>query len=108
MNDIDVSHKMTRRQFQKYVVIGSAGLAAAAIASPLVGYFLSPTWKQTESLTLPIVRADSIQYIMVQVPFGSLIRSIHFYAASAMVVFVVLHLFRVFFMFQIRGEKNVP
>lgn len=60
MNDSDGSHKITRRQFLKYVVIGSAGVAAAAIASPLVGYFLSPTWKQTESTTLPIVRADSI------------------------------------------------
>jgi quinol-cytochrome oxidoreductase complex cytochrome b subunit len=41
---------------------------------------------------------DSIQYIMNSVTFGGLIRSIHFYAASAMVILVVLHLLRVFFM----------
>ncbi len=41
---------------------------------------------------------DSIQYIMNEVPFGSLIRSIHSWAASAMVVLIGLHGLRVFFM----------
>lgn len=41
---------------------------------------------------------DSIQYIMTGVTFGNLIRSIHFYAASAMVILIVLHLLRVYFM----------
>jgi len=41
---------------------------------------------------------DSVQFIMTQVTFGSLIRSIHFYAASAMVILIGLHLARVFFM----------
>ncbi|MFH1003470.1 MAG: cytochrome b N-terminal domain-containing protein [Chloroflexota bacterium] len=41
---------------------------------------------------------DSILYIMNDVPFGSLIRSIHFWSASAMVVLIGLHGLRVFFM----------
>ncbi len=41
---------------------------------------------------------ESIQYIMAEVPFGSLIRSIHSWAASAMVVLIGLHALRVFFM----------
>ncbi|HEX7474840.1 MAG TPA: cytochrome b N-terminal domain-containing protein, partial [Dehalococcoidales bacterium] len=41
---------------------------------------------------------DSIQYSTTQVAFGQLIRSIHFYAASAMIILVVLHLVRVYFM----------
>ena len=41
---------------------------------------------------------DSINYIMTNVTFGAFIRSMHFYAASAMVILVILHLVRVFFM----------
>ncbi len=41
---------------------------------------------------------DSIQYIMNEVPFGSVIRSIHFWSASTMVVLVGLHGLRAFFM----------
>lgn len=41
---------------------------------------------------------DSIQYIMNEVPFGALVRSIHSWSASAMVVLVGLHGLRTFFM----------
>jgi quinol-cytochrome oxidoreductase complex cytochrome b subunit len=41
---------------------------------------------------------DSIQHIMNDIPFGSLIRSIHYWSASAMVVLVGLHAVRTFFM----------
>ena len=40
----------------------------------------------------------SVQYIMNEVPFGAIIRSIHFWAASTMVVLIGLHILRVFFM----------
>ncbi len=52
--------KINRRQFLKLVVVGGAGLAAAAIAVPLVDYFLSPAWKQSERQTLPIAAANTI------------------------------------------------
>ncbi len=41
---------------------------------------------------------ESVQYIMNDVPFGSLIRSMHFWAASAMVALIGLHTLRTFFM----------
>jgi menaquinol-cytochrome c reductase cytochrome b subunit len=41
---------------------------------------------------------DSIQFIMNSVPFGSLIRSIHFWSASVMIVLIGLHAMRTFFM----------
>ena len=51
---------VTRRQFLKAAVIGGAGLVAAAIAVPVVADFLSPSWKKTNTPTVPIARADSI------------------------------------------------
>lgn len=41
---------------------------------------------------------DSVQYITGQVPFGFLVRGIHRWSASLVVVMVVLHLLGVFFM----------
>ncbi|MBI3541169.1 MAG: cytochrome b N-terminal domain-containing protein, partial [Deltaproteobacteria bacterium] len=40
----------------------------------------------------------SIQYIMEQVPMGRLIRGLHKWGASLMVIFVTLHMIRVYFM----------
>jgi quinol-cytochrome oxidoreductase complex cytochrome b subunit len=40
---------------------------------------------------------DSIQYIMNDVPFGWLIRGIHHWGASLMVIFVFVHMLRTFF-----------
>jgi ubiquinol-cytochrome c reductase cytochrome b subunit len=39
---------------------------------------------------------DSIEFITNQVPFGRIIRGMHYFAASAMVVFVGIHMLRVF------------
>jgi len=41
---------------------------------------------------------DSIQFIMYQVPFGPIVRGIHHWGASAMVVLVVVHMAAVFVM----------
>ena len=51
---------ITRRDFLSYVVKGTAGVIAAALAFPLIGYFLSPTWKKSQSPTIPITRTDRI------------------------------------------------
>jgi len=40
---------------------------------------------------------DSVQYITTQIPAGWLIRGIHHWGASAMVILVVLHMLRVIF-----------
>ena len=41
---------------------------------------------------------DSIQYITTEVTFGSIVRGLHHWGASAMVVLVAAHLLRVFYM----------
>jgi len=50
---------------------------------------------------------DSVQYISTSVPFGHLIRSIHFWSASAMVVLIVLHAMRTFFMAAYKYPREV-
>ena len=60
MEQNDGTSEISRRKFLKYVLLGSAGAAAAAIAVPLVGYFLSPAWKKSSTQTLPVARVDSI------------------------------------------------
>jgi quinol-cytochrome oxidoreductase complex cytochrome b subunit len=50
---------------------------------------------------------DSVQYIMTGVPFGKLIRSIHFWSASAMVVLIGLHAWRTFFMAAYKYPREV-
>jgi menaquinol-cytochrome c reductase iron-sulfur subunit len=52
--------KQTRREFLKYVVIGGASAVAAAIATPLIGYFLSPTWGKRQRPTTAVTRTDQI------------------------------------------------
>jgi menaquinol-cytochrome c reductase iron-sulfur subunit len=53
--------KITRRKFLSYVVDAAAGVVAAVIAVPIIGYFLSPTWKKSQSPTIPITRTDQVQ-----------------------------------------------
>ncbi|HJX12335.1 MAG TPA: cytochrome b N-terminal domain-containing protein [Dehalococcoidales bacterium] len=50
---------------------------------------------------------DSIQYITNVVQFGGLIRSIHFWSSSAMVVLVGLHGLRTFFMAAYKYPREV-
>ncbi len=44
----------------------------------------------------PASAHDSVVYIITQVPFGDLIRSIHFWTANLVVITALLHLIRVF------------
>jgi len=60
MDDKKDVDEISRRKFLKYVVVGGGCLAAAAIVTPLAGYFLSPAWQQKGKLTLPVARVDSI------------------------------------------------
>ncbi len=72
--------------------LGSATMVVFVI-QVLTGIFLMFNYSPS-----PDHAYDSISYIMTNVTFGALIRSIHFYAASAMVILIILHLARVFFM----------
>jgi len=49
----------------------------------------------------------SIQYIDGVVPFGSMIRSLHIWAANAMILSVLIHMFSVFFMKAYRKPREM-
>jgi cytochrome b6 len=50
---------------------------------------------------------ESVQYIMTEVPFGWLIRSIHSYAANLFIGFIFLHMFSVFLMKGYRRPREL-
>lgn len=51
---------------------------------------------------------ESVQYISTQAPFGRLIRAMHYFGASAMILFTGLHMIRVYLMgsFKFPRELN--
>lgn len=50
----------------------------------------------------------SVHYITFELPFGNLFRSIHRYASDGMMIFVMLHMFRVWFTDRYREYRIVP
>lgn len=50
---------------------------------------------------------DSVQYIMTEVTFGSVVRGLHHWGASAMVVLVVAHMLRVFIMGAYKFPREI-
>ncbi|WP_373531493.1 cytochrome b N-terminal domain-containing protein [Vampirovibrio sp.] len=50
----------------------------------------------------------SVRYITFELPFGNLFRSIHRYASDGMMIFVMLHMFRVWFTDRYREYRIVP
>ncbi len=72
-----------------FYTLGSASLFVAinqAITGILLTIYYVPT---------PDHAYDSVQYITTQVPLGWLIRGLHHWGASAMIILVVLHMLRV-------------
>src|SRR5660397_179034 len=57
------------------------------------GIFLAMYYKPT-----PLEAYKSVENIMTAVPMGSLIRSIHHWAANTMIAAVMLHMMRIYFM----------
>jgi hypothetical protein len=60
MTENNEQNGTTRRDFLKYVVVGGVILVSASIATPVVGYFLSPTWQKKATKTIPVARVDEI------------------------------------------------
>jgi len=69
-----------------FYTLGAASLFLFTLQA-VTGIFLAVYYAPT-----PDHAYDSIQYIMYEVPFGAVIRGIHHWGASAMVVVVVLHM----------------
>lgn len=55
-----------------------------------------------------VMAYDSMRYITYELPFGNAFRSIHRYAADGMMIFVVLHLLRVWFTDRFREYRILP
>ncbi len=74
-----------------YCLGGTAFLCFLILAA--TGIFLAMYYKPT-----PAEAYKSVEHIMTQVPMGSLIRSIHHWAANIMIAAVMLHMMRIYFM----------
>jgi ubiquinol-cytochrome c reductase cytochrome b subunit len=84
-----------------WYTLGSATLVVFIIQL-FTGLFLMMNYSPS-----PDHAYDSVHYIMTGVTYGSFIRSVHFYAASAMVILIVLHLLRVYFMAAYRYPREL-
>ncbi|MEM0951643.1 MAG: cytochrome b N-terminal domain-containing protein [Cyanobacteria bacterium P01_H01_bin.74] len=51
---------------------------------------------------------SSLHYITYELPFGNLFRSLHRYASDGMMIFVILHMFRVWFTDRYREYRILP
>ncbi len=51
---------------------------------------------------------DSMKFITYEAPFGNAMRSLHRYAADGMMLFVLIHLFRVWFTDRFREYRILP
>lgn len=72
--------------------LGSATMTIFAVQA-VTGFLLATNYAPT-----PDHAYDSVRYIDSTVLFGSLVRGLHHWGASFMVVFAVLHMLRVYFM----------
>ncbi|MCE8423309.1 MAG: cytochrome b N-terminal domain-containing protein [Candidatus Methanoperedens sp.] len=59
----------------------------------ITGIFLAMYYKPT-----PLEAYNSVEHIMTVVPMGSLVRSVHHWAANTMIAAVMLHMMRIYFM----------
>ncbi len=84
-----------------WYTLGSATLVVFILLA-FTGLFLVMNYSPS-----PDHAYDSVQYIVSEVPFGNVIRSIHFWSASAMVVLIGLHALRVFFMAAYRYPREL-
>jgi quinol-cytochrome oxidoreductase complex cytochrome b subunit len=84
-----------------WFTLGSASLFLFVMQG-LTGMFLTMYYVPS-----PESAYDSIQYIMTGVTFGWLIRGIHHWGASLMVVFVFLHMLRTFYFAAYKYPREV-
>ncbi|WP_129114979.1 cytochrome b [Halegenticoccus tardaugens] len=66
----------------------------AAISGALLGFYYAPSTAESGDAT---VAYEALRYIMTELQFGFMLRSIHRWAAQVMVAAVFLHMLRVYF-----------
>lgn len=84
-----------------WFTLGSASLFLFLLQG-LTGLFLTVYYVPS-----PDKAYDSIQYIMSGVTFGWLIRGIHHWGATLMVIFVFIHMLRTFFMGAYKFPREI-
>jgi len=68
----------------------------------ITGIFLAMYYKPT-----PAEAYKSVQTIMTTVPMGSLVRSVHHWAANTMIAAVMLHMIRIYFMGAYKNPREL-
>lgn len=68
----------------------------------ITGIFLAMYYKPT-----PAEAYKSVEHIMTAVPMGSLIRSVHHWAANTMIAAVMLHMIRIYFMGAYKNPREL-
>lgn len=63
-------------------------LIIQVLTGTLLAFYYQPT---------PESAYNSVKFLMNEVRFGGMVRSLHFYGANLMIIFVVLHMLRVFY-----------
>src|SRR5438874_7787526 len=77
--------------------VGWLNTLGATIMLAIVVQFLTGIFLAMYYAPVPGGAYASVLYIMEKVPFGSIVRGIHHYGASAAVILAALHLLRVYF-----------
>jgi menaquinol-cytochrome c reductase iron-sulfur subunit len=57
---MNLKKALSRRDFLKRVVVGGAGIVTAAVATPLVGSFLTPWWQKSKKPAIAVAHTDQI------------------------------------------------
>ncbi len=85
-----------------YYVLGTA-IMTSFIVQVITGIALSTLYVPSAGEAY-----ESVKYISTQAPFGNLIRAMHYFGASAMILFTGLHMIRVYIMgsFKFPRELN--
>jgi quinol-cytochrome oxidoreductase complex cytochrome b subunit len=83
-----------------YCLGGTAFLCFLILVT--TGIFLAMYYKPT-----PLEAYKSVEHIMLAVPMGSLVRSVHHWAANMMIAAVMLHMIRVYFMAAYKKPREL-
>ena len=99
--DFLANKKVPRHKHSHWYLFGGLSLlffVVQIVTGILLLLYYSPT---------PETAHESVQFIMTQVPFGWLVRSIHSWSANLMVACILIHFFSVYFMKAYRTPREM-
>lgn len=100
---LNLLHEKTvpRHKYSFWYIFGGLALfffMIQVLTGVLLLFYYSPT---------PTTAYESIQFIIAQVPFGWLIRSLHSWSSNLLIAIVFVHLFSVFFLRAYRKPREI-